>query len=155
MIIISFITILLDGIIVYFSNISFGQLNIFYPMLTISLIPFFDRRKIKKYYQNCFIIGFIYDLFYSNIFLFNAMLFLLLGFVDLNILKRMKNNLFWYIVIVVVNIILYDTINFLFVIMSNYQLINLDALLYKILHSLLLNIMSCFVYFILFKRKAY
>ena len=66
--IISLITLLIDGIIVYYKPSFFNQLTIFYPMLTISLIPFLYINKANDYYKFSFFLGIIYDLLYSNIF---------------------------------------------------------------------------------------
>ena len=152
-IIVSLIVLILDGIIVYYNNYYFNNLNIFYPMLTISLIPFLFDNNQKEYYKICFIIGIIYDLLYSNIFLYNGFLFLLLSKIDVKIMKYLKNNLFLYMMLVIINIIFYDTISFLLIKVTNYQIVTFSDLIYKIENSLLLNIMSSFVFFFLVKKK--
>ena len=150
--IISLIIIILDGAITYFIPSYFNKLNLFYPMLTISLIPFLFEGSIKDYYKICFIIGIIYDLLYSNIFLYNALLFLLLSKIDSKLMKYFKNSLFFYIILVIINIFLYDLICYLLVLITNYQVVTISDLIYKLKNSLLLNIMSSFVYFFLFKK---
>ena len=150
--IISFIVLLLDGVIVYLIPSYFNNLNILYPMLTISLIPYLLNNNIKDFYKFSFILGIIYDLLYSNIFLFNAFLFLLLSKIDVKILKYLKNNLLTYLFLIIINIIIYDLILFILVYITNYQTITLMDYLYKIENSIILNIIfGIFYYFILKK----
>lgn len=154
-IIVSIIVLILDGIIVYYNDYYFNNLNIFYPMLTISLIPFLFDNNQKEYYKICFIIGIIYDLSYSNIFLYHGMLFLILGKIDLKIMKYFKNNLFLYIILIVMNIIIYDMIFFFLISITSYQVVIFSDLIYKIKNSLLLNILSGFIYFFLGKKTIF
>ena len=150
--VVSLIIIMLDGIIINYFPSYFNSLNYLYPMLTLSLIPFLDDN-YQKYYKKIFIIGIIYDLLYSNIFLYHAFIFLLIALINRKILLSFKNNLLLFLIIIPVNIIVYDTINFLVIIFTNYQAVALIDLWYKICHSLLLNILSGFVFFFLFKKK--
>lgn len=151
--IISLLVIILDGILVYFIPSYFNKLSYFYPMLTVSLLPFLFRNNLKDYYKLCFIIGVIYDLLYSNIFLYNAFLFLLLGKIDSKILKYFSDSFVLYFFVVFVNIVLYDSITFLLVFITSYQSVSFNDLIYKIKSSLLLNMLSVFVYYFLCKKK--
>ncbi len=152
---ISIIVLILDGIIVYYMPSFFNHLTLFYPMLTISLIPFLYYNSIPKYYKYCFILGIIYDLLYSNIFLFNALLFLLLGKIDIKVMRVLKNNLLIYTILVIMNIIIYDLICIILVVFTNYQEVTFVDFLYKIKSSLILNILSCFVYYFLSRRSIF
>ena len=146
------VVILLDGIIVYYIPGYFNSINLFYPMLTISLIPFLYSNNSKKYHQLCFILGIIYDLLYSNIFLYHGLMFLLLSKINFKVMKQFNNNLFLYILLAIINIIFYDTCFYLLITLTNYQIVDLASLLYKIKNSLLLNIMSVFIYYFWFKK---
>ena len=152
-IIISFIIILLDGLLVYYIPSYFHKLSLFYPMLTISLLPFLYHGNLKNYYKLCFLIGIIYDLLYSNIFLYNAFLFLIMGKIDSKILKFYQDSFFIYFFLVFINICFYDTITFLLVLITSYQSVTFNDLIYKIKNSLLLNILSVFVYYFLCRKK--
>ena len=150
--IISLLSIILDGLILYLIPGYFHNINYFYPMLTISLIPFLYYDNIKDYYYFIFIIGIIYDLLYSNLFLFNSLIFLFLSKVDIKFLKLMKNNLFTYILLVIINILLYDLILFILISISN-NIFIINEYFYKIARSLLLNILMSIIYYLIFKRK--
>jgi len=151
--IISFIVLIIDGLLTYFLPSSFNKLNMFYPMLTISLIPFLLDNNMKEYYRFCFFMGILYDILYSNLFLYHALFFLFLSKVDSKIMKVIKNNLGLYLLLVVINILLYDTMFFLLIKFTNYQVVTISDLIYKIKNSLLLNIMSSFIYYFLFKKR--
>ena len=149
---ISLLIIILDGIIIYFIPSFFNKLNYFYPMLTISFIPFLCKNKTNSY-LTIFILGVIYDLLYSSLFLYHALIFLLLAIINRKIIKYFSDSLLLFIFLAFLNIIIYDSITFILVIISNYQTITFNDLIYKIEHSLLLNIVSVFVFYFLFKKR--
>ena len=124
-------------------------------MLTISLLPFLYNNHPKEYYTLCFIMGIIYDLLYSNLFLLNAFLFLFLAKIDSKILKVVKNNLLLYLLLIILNIILYDSILFLLVYLTKDSIVTITDLIIKIEHSLLFNLLSGFVYYFLGKKQGF
>ena len=152
---ISLLLIILDGLIIYYIPSYFNKLNYFYPMLTISSIPFTYLSKKRNNYILPVVIGIIYDLFYSNIFLYNAIIFLIIANIDFEIIKHFKISLLLFILLAILNIVIYDTINFLLIILTSYQSVGLMDLIYKIDHSILLNIMSVFVLWFLFKNHKH
>lgn len=153
LLVISVIIILLDGLITYYIPCYYNQLSFFFPMLTISFIPFLFNGNLKKYYQLSFVIGIIYDLLYSNLFLFNAFCFLFLSKINIKLMKLFENSLLFYILLVILNIFLYDATCFLLVYLTNYQAVTLNDFFYKIEHSMLLNILSVFVYYFWLKKR--
>lgn len=151
MYIIGFIIIILDGLLVYFIPSYFNELNYFYPMLSITYLVFLYGYS-KNYLKTSFILGFIYDLLYSNIFLYNSLIFLLLGKINKKIFNYFQINLFNKIIILLLNIIIYDTINFLIIYFSKYNNVIFNDLVYKVLHSLLLNILFIIILNFFFKK---
>ena len=148
--IISLITIVLDGLITYYYPSYFNHLNYFYPMLTVSLLSFVSL--INKRYLYI-IIGIIYDLLYSSIFLYNIIVFIIIVNIDIKLSKYFKNSLWLFILLSLLNILIYDLIGFIMVYLTNYQAITINDLIYKIDHSILLNILSVFVFWFLFKKE--
>ena len=72
------ITIFLDYFFIYYFPSYFNNLNFLYPMLTLTLIIFLYKKvDSKKYFKIVFLIGFLYDIFFSYIFLFNSLKFLM------------------------------------------------------------------------------
>lgn len=148
------LTIFLDGILVFYFPSYFNNLSYLYPMLTVSLISLlYSYYPVKRYYVTCFIIGIIYDLLYSNIFLYHALLFLLLGKINSKIYKIFKTNFLFKVLLIILNIVIYDCIGFMVIKFSNYMVLSYMDLFYKISHSILLNIMLVFVDFFFFKKR--
>ena len=151
--IISILLVILDGIIVYYIPSYFNNISYLYPMLTISFIPFLIRKKKHNIYL-IIIIGLLYDLLYSNIFLYNVFIFCLLAYINNLISHYFKDSLLLFVSLGIINIVIYDTITFILVMITSYQTITLNDLLYKIENSILLNFMSIiFFYFWLKKYK--
>ena len=152
--IISIIAILLDGVITYFIPSYYHDINYLYPMLTVSLIPFLYNSSIKNYYKDIFILGIVYDLIYSSFFLFNSLIFLLLSKINIKFLKIMKNNLIAYLILVIIDIALYDLILFFMVSIRNHNFI-INEYVYKISRSMLLNLIVSLIYYQVLKKKNY
>lgn len=151
--IISLLAIILDGVISYFLPSYFNKISYLYPMFTISLIPFLSHSDNKKNLVFIFIIGLIYNLLYSNVFLYHSLVFIMLAKLDYIFLKIFKENILSYIALVTINIILYDSLYFLLIILTNYQIVTFNDLIYKIEKSLPINIMSVFVYHLIVQKS--
>ena len=106
-------------------------------------------------YKLIIIIGSIYDVLYSNIFLYNVILFTVLVIIDKEITKYFKKNVFLFILLAVLNIIIYDFICFMLIILTKYNIVNINDLLYKISHSIILNSLSVFVFWFLLKKDLH
>ena len=148
----SLLAITLDGVISYYLPSYFNNINYIYPMLTVSLIPFLSKENSKKNILYIFIIGLIYNLLYSNIFLFHSLVFIILFKINNLFLNIFKDQFFSYVILVIINIIFYDSLYFLLILLTNYQVLNISDLIYKIKHSLP-NIMSVFVYWFIIKKQ--
>ncbi len=152
--IVSGLIIILDGLITYYIPSYFNNLNYLYPMLTISLIPFILKNNLKDYYKIVFILGIIYDIFYSNIFLLNALVFLIIGRIDIKVLKLVKENIIIYLCLVILNIMIYDGIMFSLIYLTNYESITLYGYFYKVKNSIILNIIFGSLCYFIKKKKT-
>ena len=149
----SLLVIILDGVITYYIPSYFNKLGFFYPMLTISLIPFFINK--KNYYLFIIFLGTLYDLLYSSIFLYNIIIFFILVSIDRKIANYYKYSLLLFILLTLLNIIIYDAIGFILTFITSYQEVSIYDLIYKIDHSILLNILSVFVFWFMFKKEIH
>ena len=122
-------------------------------MLTISLIPFFINK--KNYYLFIIFLGTLYDLLYSSIFLYHVIIFFILVSIDRKIANYFKYILLLFILLTLLNIIIYDAISFILTFITSYQEVSIYDLIYKIDHSILLNIMSVFVFWFMFKKDVH
>lgn len=148
-------SIFLDGLLTNYLPYSQNCLSLFTPLLTvvsfILIYPFY-RKKIKKYYLTSIIIGLIYDLLYTNSLFINAILFLIIAYVTKLIYKNIEVNCFNIIFFVIVIICLYEGLNAIIIIIFNLVPMTLESIIYKIIHSLLLNILTTEIAFIIIKK---
>ena len=154
-IIIVICSILLDGISTNFLPYSPSTLSLFTPLLTvvsfILIYPFY-RKKVKKYYIISITIGLIYDLLYTNLLSVNSILFFIIAYVTKIIHKNIEVNYLNIILFVIVIISLYEALNGLIIVVFNLVPITIESLIYKITHSLLLNILTTEIIYIIIKN---
>mgnify|MGYP004537033851 FL=1 len=148
---VTILTIILDGYITYIYPFYFNNITYLYPMLTLSLIVSISSNK-DAYLKYSLIIGFIYDLLYSTIFLYNTLIFLMLAKINKKILNSIRESFIIRIILLILNIIIYDSISFLIVYLTKYNDVTFLSLFYKISHSLILNILSLFVISFILKK---
>ena len=142
-IIILIVSVLLDGILTNFLPCMVGDLSLFTPLLTVVSIfiiyPFY-RKEEKKYYIVLIVLGIIYDLFYTNLLFFNAILFLLIGVLSKYIYKNYEITWFRLIIYISLIIFTYEVSTGLIIFIFQLVPITINKVLYKISHSLILNI---------------
>ena len=159
-IIIFICSLLLDGILSNFLPYMVGDLSLFTPMFTVvSLVvvyPFFIKKN-RHYFISCFIIGICYDFMYTNLLFYNSILFTLVGMIVLLLYKYMRLNWFSILLFVAIIIATYECMNALIILLFQLVPMTFYRLLYKVSHSLLLNL--CYVeilyFIILFLPKKY
>lgn len=154
------VSLLLDGISSYFLPYLPNDLSLLTPMLTIVTIfliyPFY-RKQEKKYFLTIFIIGLIYDSLYTNLLFFNAILFLIIGLVSKYIYKNYEPNYLNLIIQIILIITIYELATALILIIFNLVPMTLIKVLYKISHSLILNILYSEILFLIITKipKSY
>lgn len=153
-IIIIIISFTLDGILTNFLPYMTNDLSLFTPLFTITCIylvyPFY-KKKEKNFFITIFILGIIYDLFYTNLLFFNALLFLLIGFFTKLIHKNFENSPIKLILYIIAIISIYEITNALIILFFNLVPITPYKILYKISHSLILNIIYAELIYLIIK----
>lgn len=141
MIAVGIISLLLDLIILNYTNFLFLNINMIFPMLTIvylvSILYYFDN--IKKFSFISILI--VYGIINNNIFL------TLLNFSIINyIVRKLKNQN--YFLVLALSILLYDTMNYLFLMICSYYQFNIYFIFYKFCNSLILNLLWGSVFYL-------
>ena len=142
-IIIISLSIYLDGFLTLYLPYLQGAISLLNPMLTIvSLIIIYPlyRKKEKTYFTIIFIAGIIYDLLYTNLLFFNAVLFVGIGFLTKFIYKTFEINTLKLLMYLPLIVIAYETATALILLTFNIVPITFYRVFYKISHSLILNI---------------
>lgn len=149
MLILSFI---LDGILTNF--LPYIELSLFTPLLTLVSIfliyPLYKKTEIR-YFVTLIILGILYDLFYTNLLFFNAILFLIIGFITKIIYKNLDINFIKLIIYIIGIIIIYELTTGLIIFIFNLVPITITKILYKITHSILLNVIYAELIYLVLK----
>ena len=138
------ISFFLDGILSNFLPYIVGDLSFFTPMLTIVsivvLYPFFAK-KLKTYFVSCFLLGLCYDFMYTNMLFYNAILFLMLGLLSVLLYRYIQVNWLSILLFIFIMIVSYECMNAIIILIFNLVPMTFYRLLYKLGHSLLLNLL--------------
>lgn len=153
-IIVLIISLLLDGLLTNYLPFLVGNLSLFTPLLTLVslfvIYPYYRKRE-KRYFIIIFVVGIIYDLYYTNLLFFDAILFLIIGLVSRFICKNFEVSYLKLILYIVIIITIYELLYGVILLVFNLVPVTFNKILYKILHSLILNILYGEVIFIILK----
>ena len=136
------------GIISLFLELLFNQMipktTFVLPLFTLVSLLFIKRD--HKYYIYLFILGFIYDLFFTEIIFLHSIIFLLLGV----LIKLFKRNIFLLIAIITI----YQIV--IYAIYSLLNIININSLelLFIMSHYYILNIVYYYILSIIYRKKS-
>ena len=132
---ISIISLVLDILINRFIN----QDSLFIPLFTLVSILFIKND--KYYYIKLFLIGFLYDLLFTNYYVLNAFIYLIIGFINNMLLRIIDKNIIGYIFITIIDIFIYQL--FLFLIFKIFRVNSYDLydFIFIIKHYFLINIL--------------
>ena len=109
------------------------------PLFTLVSILFIK----KKNYIFLFILGFIYDLFFTEIIFLHSIIFVIFGLIK-------KNNLFICILVIT----LYQIFLYIFYYLFQIQIISIKELFFITTHYYILNIIYYFILSIIYKKKS-
>ena len=125
-----------------------GDLSIFTSLfvpITIYLIyPFYKNQELR-YYIESFIIGIIYDLIFTNLLFFDGVIFLIISLVSVKIYKNFIVDKYKNIMYVFLIIILYEFLVASIFLIFNLVPISFYDFIYKISHTLLINVVYGFL----------
>lgn len=149
------ISIILDGVLTNYLPYLVNDLSFFTPLLTVVsifiLYPL-NRKKEIKFFIIIFIVGIIYDLLYTNLLFLNGLLFVLITLISKIIYKNFETSYFKLIIYTILVIIVYETVYAGILFIYRIVPITLYKLIYKISHTLILNIIYTeLLYFIINK----
>ena len=132
-------SILLDGVLsTYITTTSF-----FLPLLTLTSLylvyPYYKKR--EKIYKGLLILsGIVYDLLYTNLLFLHAIVFFLIGILIQHIYKNYQQNIVTKIIYLIVLIVVYESMLSLVFWIFKTTIVTIAKVLYKITHSLIINV---------------
>lgn len=129
---------LLDGV---FSNI-FPINSVFYPLFTlVSLIivyPYYSNN--SDYFKYSALIGALYDLIYTDTFIFYALLFLIIAYIISKMSGWFADNYLSLLIITLVSIITFKILSYILMVATGNLPLDLGTLLKGIYSCLIVNI---------------
>ena len=132
--------------------IEIGYLNIIKPnsylLPLFTLLSLLFLKKDENYLIKCFLIGVIYDLVFTNLFIIDGIIYLFIGF----IIKKIDYNLLNNIIFGVIIIVLYQLILFILFNITKYQIYTIDEFIHILPHYFIMNIIYILIITI-FKHK--
>ena len=136
------------GILSLFLELLFNQIipksSYFLPLFTLVSLLFIKRN--NKYYIYLFILGFIYDLFFTEVIFLHSIIFLFLEF----IIKLFKRNL----LVLLLVITSYQVLLSISYILINNININFNEFIFIIKHYYIINIIYYLILSIIYKKKS-
>lgn len=153
--IIMIISFILDGVLTNFLPYMVSSLSIFTPLTTLTALviiyPFFYH-KDKKYFITAIVVGLLYDLFYTNLLFFNAILFFIMALVVTKLYRIIGDSYIRIIVNILLIIVLYELLTALIIFAFNLVPVTIERVLYKIGHSLILNLIYGEILYVIVKK---
>ena len=148
-----FIGLLLDGIIsLLISNSSY-----LIPLITVTTIymvyPLYQKKE-RNYTIVTLVTGLIYDLMYTDLLFFNAIIFYLIEKLSKYFHKNLNQSFIKTIIYMIIILITYELLTSVILLVYKIVPITSSKIIYKICHSLLINIIYTIVlYSVFLKRK--
>lgn len=153
-IVISLISIILENIF----NLYLNEFEYFTPLFTlISLIiiyPNFKDNK-KSYFIFSIILGFIYDIFFTNFYVLNPILFFVISAVIYYIFSKKEYNFKYLIITTIITIFIYNLMLFLILNFFNYTNYSILDFSYILRHFILANIIYVVMLYIIVKNTYF
>lgn len=125
-----------------------------YSLFSLLIFIFVSKKNNFKYYLYSFILGFLYDFFYSNLLFYNSFIFISCAFIIKKFQIKTNYNLINTLIIAAITIIYYYTVTFIILLIMKYAPFDLIRYYNVVVNSLIIN--GFFVLFMyLIKRQKH
>ena len=91
-------------------------------------------------------------MFYTNLLFFNSILFITIGIITKYIYKNFEINYLKLIIYIILIITIYETLTGIIILIFDLVPITLERLIYKITHSILLNVIYSEIIYLIIKK---
>ena len=143
---------LLEGILSNFIN-GISYLNPLFTIISLIIIYPFLYNKKNNYYKIIFITGIIYDIVYTNTLFFNALIFMLIGFLIIQTNRLLSKNIINIFLISILIIIFYRIATYTLLVLIGYIKNDIYNLFNSIYSSLFIKILYGMLLFKLVNHK--
>lgn len=145
---------LLDSISTNYLNYELANLSYFKTIYTIiSLIIVYGYYRNKtKYFITLIIISFLFDIRYTNTFILNPVIFLIIYLINIFLDNHLSNNLITCNIKTIISIVAYHLLTYIILILANYNSYSLKLLLLIIIHSIPMTIIYTTISYLIIKQ---
>jgi len=147
------ISFLLESIFTNIINLD----SIFIPLFVITsltLVYPLLKKKIVNYIIICLILGFLYDVSFSNSSFLNLLCFCILGIITIIYYNYVNYNIYTATIINIIVIIVYRIISYIILLSINYLSFDFLFFLSGIYNSLLINIIYGIIIYMIIKKYS-
>ena len=152
-----FISMFFDMLLFNIFKFTSFSISFFYPMFTIASIVFISNLykypNRKNYYYFVIIVSIIYDTIFINNLVISISLFLVIAIFSMFFKKHFSNNLISNIIRLIVSIFMYDFLFHILLVVGRYQSLNINRVMYKVTHSIIINLLYVIIMFLVLKPK--
>ncbi len=136
---------------------TYQNINYLFPQILVSslTISYLLIKNKKLYFIIITLLGLIYDILYSDIFLINTYFFLLQGLFLQALYKNKEQTPLNVSLISILTFIFYDIYIFFTLILLKEETFKITELYYKISHSLILNIIYIILSLVILKSRIF
>lgn len=143
-IVILIVSFILESVMSNFFPVNSFFASLFSLMALIVIYPLFDGDNFK-YFRYAFLLGFAYDLIYTDTIIFQAFLFLIIAYLVTILRKMLSDNLLNLIIVTLICIASYRTINYFALVITGNLDFNLLTWIASIYNSIILNVIYCLI----------
>ncbi len=144
----------LDALSSLYLNFSLETVSIFKTIYTVvSLVILYNYFNDKtKYIIILILSGILFDIVYTNTFILNIVIFLVIYMIIKYLDYLMPNNIFTINLKSIISIIVYYILTYLIMLISNYDIYPINLLLKIITHSLIMTIIYTTISYLILKK---
>lgn len=147
------VSFVIEGLISNYVFSSFNNLSIFstlYTLITLIVIyPYFYNE--KKYYILLIIFGLLMDVVYTNTFMLNIFIFIIISFIVKILNFILPENILMMNIISIISVILYHILTYILLTLINYNTYPISLLLDICINSIAMTIIYTSIIYLLSK----
>ena len=125
--------------------------SLFLSLFTVLSIIFIKRNKM--YYLKIFIIGVIYDLIFTNYYILNGFIFLLLGFFINFYYKKIKYGIINNLLLGLIIFVIYQLILFIVLNVTNINILSFNEFIFITKHFIISSVLYIIILSIIIKKE--
>lgn len=124
-----------------------------FTLISLIFLYFYFQNDKKRYLLTSFLIGLLYDIFYTNFYVLNPFLFFIISICLYYILHNHKTDILTIIISGLFIIFLYNLLLFLIFNFFNYSSYTIIDFSFILRHLVIVNMIYLLIIYFVFKRK--